>query len=147
MPERDGLDLAHGVPKVAVSTTSTRVNRTGSWKYIRPVYRDRVAPCNQGCPVGIDIEGYMNLVHEGRTREAIELLLAENPLPATTGRVCYHPCEGACNRGRYDEAIAIHAVERMLGDLALASPPAIAPKRTRSETIGVVGSGPSGLAC
>jgi len=147
MPERDGLDLAHGVPKVAVSTTSTRVNRTGSWKYIRPVYRDRVAPCNQGCLVGVDIEGYMNLVSQGRTREAIELLLAENPLPATTGRVCYHPCEGACNRGRHDEAIAIHAVERMLGDLALAAPPPVVANRTRTETVGVIGSGPSGLAC
>ena len=147
MPERDALDLAHGVPKVAVSSMSTSVNRTGSWKYIRPVYRDRVAPCNHGCPVGIDIEGYMNLVRDGRTAEAVELLLRENPLPATTGRVCYHPCETACNRARFDEAVSIHAVERMLGDLALESPPPVTARRTRAETVGVIGSGPSGLAC
>jgi 2-oxoacid:acceptor oxidoreductase delta subunit (pyruvate/2-ketoisovalerate family) len=147
VPEpRPPADIAHGVPPVAVSTTSTRVNLTGSWKYIRPVFQDGVAPCNQGCPVGIDIEGWMNLVREGRLDEARELLLRENPLPAVTGRVCYHPCEAACNRGRFDEAVSIHAVERMLGDLALdAPPPPVAPRR--AETVGIVGSGPAGLAC
>ena len=144
---RPPQDIAHGVPPVAVSITSTRVNRTGSWKYIRPIYQDRVAPCNQGCPVGIDIEGYMNLVREGCTAAAIELLLRENPLPATTGRVCYHPCETACNRAQLDEAVSIHAVERMLGDLALESVPTVAPPRTRTETVGVIGSGPAGLSC
>ncbi|MBI5709126.1 MAG: FAD-dependent oxidoreductase [Candidatus Eisenbacteria bacterium] len=145
--ERPIADTVHGVPPVAVSTTTTLVNRTGSWKYIRPVYQDKVAPCNQGCPVGIDIEGYMNLLREGRTQEAIELLLRENPLPAVTGRVCYHPCEDGCNRRGFDDAVAIHAVERVLGDLALASPlPPPAP-RTWPETVAVVGSGPAGLAC
>lgn len=139
-------DLAHGVPPVAVSSASTRLNKTGSWKYIRPLYRDRVAPCNQGCPVGIDIEGYMNLVREDRLDEAVDLLLRENPLPATTGRVCYHPCEGACNRAALDQPVAIHAVERMLGDRALERR-APATARTRAETVGVVGSGPAGLAC
>ncbi len=140
-------DLAHGVPPIAMSSMSTRLNRTGSWKYIRPVYRDRVAPCNQGCPVGIDIEGYMNLLREGRVEEARDLLLRENPLPAVTGRVCYHPCEAACNRARLDDSVAIHAVERMLGDSALESPlPAPAP-RTRVERVAIVGSGPAGLAC
>jgi NADPH-dependent glutamate synthase beta subunit-like oxidoreductase len=140
-------DIVHGVPPVAVSTTSTRANRTGSWKNIRPIYQDKVAPCNQGCPVGIDIEAHMNLVREGRLTEAVELLLRENPLPAVTGRVCPHPCESACNRAQLDEAVSIHAVERLLGDLALDAPaaPASAPRRT--ETVGVVGSGPAGLSC
>ncbi len=145
--ERPIADTVHGVPPVAVSTTSTLVNKTGSWKYIRPVYQDKVAPCNQGCPVGIDIEGYMNLLREGRTQEAIGLLLRENPLPAVTGRVCYHPCEDGCNRRGFDDAVAIHAVERVLGDLALEFPlPPPAP-RTWPETVAVVGSGPAGLAC
>ncbi len=139
-------DLAHGVPPVAVSSTSTRVNKTGSWKYIRPVYRDVVAPCNQGCPVGIDIEGYMNLLREGRVEAARDLLLRENPLPATTGRVCYHPCELACNRASFDQSVAIHAVERMLGDMALELPPST-PAQRRAETVGVIGAGPAGLAC
>lgn len=147
-PKPPGLaDLVHGAPAVAVSSTSTNVNPTGSWKYIRPLFRDRVAPCNQGCPVGIDIEGYMNLARENRIDEAIDLLLAENPLPATTGRVCYHPCETACNRKSFDHAVSIHAVERALGDRALERPlPAPVP-RTRRERVAVVGAGPSGLSC
>jgi len=140
-------DKVHGAPAVAVSSTSTRVNPTGSWKYIRPLFRDRVAPCNQGCPVGIDIEGYMNLAREGRVDEAIDLLLAENPMPATTGRVCYHPCERACNRAAWDHAVSIHGVERALGDRALERPLPAPVARTRRERVAVVGAGPAGLSC
>lgn len=136
-----------GIPSVAVSQTSTLVTRTGSWKYMRPVYHDRVAPCNQGCPVGIDIEGYMNLLREDRVDEARDLLLAENPMPAVTGRVCHHPCENACNRRLFDGAVSIHAVERMLGDLAHDGPSHVAPAAPREERVAVVGSGPAGLAC
>ena len=148
MPEPNPLtDIAHGVPPIAVTTTSTRANRTGSWKYIRPIYQDKTAPCNQGCPVGIDVEGYMNLVREGKLEEAVDLLLRENPLPGVTGRICYHPCEKACNRGEYDQAVSIHAVERALGDMALGRPLPPPVPRTRSESIGIVGSGPAGLSC
>jgi NADPH-dependent glutamate synthase beta subunit-like oxidoreductase len=140
-------DRAHGVLPLAVSTTTTLENKTGSWKYIRPIYRDRVAPCNEACPVGIDIEAYMNLLREGRVTEARDLLLRENPMPAVTGRVCYHPCENACNRRTFDQPVSIHAVERALGDLALAAPPPEPAPRTRPETVAVVGSGPAGLAC
>jgi NADPH-dependent glutamate synthase beta subunit-like oxidoreductase len=139
--------VVHGVFPIAVSTRTTLDNKTGSWKYIRPIYQDRVAPCNAGCPVGIDIEAYMNLLREGHVEEARDLLLRENPMPATTGRVCHHPCEAACNRRLFDEPVSIHAVERMMGDLALGSPlPSPAP-RTRSGSVAVVGSGPAGLAC
>ncbi len=148
MPEpRPPQDIVHGVPPVAVSSTSTRVNKTGSWKYIRPVYEDKVAPCNQGCPVGIDIEGYMDLLRQDKVQEALDLLLRENPLPATTGRVCYHPCEGSCNRQHLDEPVAIHAVERTLGDLALERPQPAPADRTRRESVGIVGAGPAGLTC
>lgn len=140
-------DRVHGAPAVAVSSTSTSVNPTGSWKYIRPLFRDRVAPCNQGCPVGIDIEGYMNLARENRIDEAIDLLLSENPMPATTGRVCYHPCETACNRATFDHAVSIHAVERALGDKALARPLPKPVARTRRERVAIVGAGPAGLSC
>ncbi len=143
----DDRDDAPRIPPISISSRTTRDNRTGSWKYIRPVYRDHVAPCNQACPVGIDIEGYMNLLREGREQEAADLLLRENPMPATTGRVCHHPCETACHRGGFDEPLAIHAVERVLGDRILAQElPAPLP-RTRRERVAVVGSGPAGLAC
>jgi NADPH-dependent glutamate synthase beta subunit-like oxidoreductase/Pyruvate/2-oxoacid:ferredoxin oxidoreductase delta subunit len=133
-------------PLISASRASTRDNRTGSWKYIRPHYRDQVAPCNARCPTGVDVEGYMNLLRQGRVAEAIDLLLRENPIPAITGRVCHHPCETVCNRGGLDEAVAVHLVERELGDQALAERAPAAP-RTRAERIAVVGSGPAGLAC
>lgn len=135
------------IPPTAVSRTSTLENHTGSWKYIRPLYQDRVAPCNAACPVGIDIEGYMNLLREDRVDEARDLLLRENPMPAITGRVCHHPCEIACNRTAFDEPVSIHAVERELGDLELEAPWPTAPRQTRTENVAVVGSGPAGLAC
>jgi 2-oxoacid:acceptor oxidoreductase delta subunit (pyruvate/2-ketoisovalerate family) len=140
-------DSGRNIPPVAISETSTLVNPTGSWKYIMPRYEDRVAPCNAGCPVGIDIEGYMYLIGQGRLQEAADLLVRENPMPAITGRVCHHPCEDSCNRASLDEAVAIHAVERRLGDMILAAPPPPAPERTRTETVAVIGSGPAGLSC
>ena len=144
MPTTSG---ARAVPPVAMSTMSTLVTHTGSWKYLRPAYHDRVAPCNARCPVGIDIEGYLNLILEGRVDEARDLLLAENPLPAVTGRVCHHPCETACNRRALDGAVAIHAVERALGDLAHERPAPVVKGAPRTERVAVVGSGPAGLAC
>lgn len=148
MPETiTTTDGARAIPEVAMSTTSTLVTRTGSWKYKRPAYHDRVAPCNAGCPVGIDIEGYLNLLCEGRVDEARDLLLAENPLPAVTGRVCHHPCENACNRRAFDGAVAIHAVERAIGDLAHQRPAPVLKGERRAERVAVVGSGPAGLAC
>jgi NADPH-dependent glutamate synthase beta subunit-like oxidoreductase len=143
---RELTQITHGVPAVAVTNKSTRVNRTGSWKYIRPIYQDKVAPCNQGCPVGIDIEATMNLMREGQVQEAADLLLRENPFPAVTGRVCYRSCERVCNRASFDQAVSIHGVERVLGDLALERPLPEPAARTRRETIGIVGAGPAGLS-
>jgi NADPH-dependent glutamate synthase beta subunit-like oxidoreductase len=139
-------DAQHGVPSIAGTAGSTLANRSGSGKAIRPVYQDMVAPCNAACPVGTDVEGAMNLLREGRVVEARDLLLRENPMPAVTGRVCDHPCQTACNRAFFDDAVNIHAVERMLGDLesGVHTP---APARTHKEKVAVVGSGPAGLAC
>jgi NADPH-dependent glutamate synthase beta subunit-like oxidoreductase len=147
MPEQRPItDIVHGVPPIAVSMGSTLANRTGSWKYVRPVYQDMVAPCNAACPVGTDVEGYMNLLREGKVAEARDLLLRENPMPAVTGRVCDHPCQTACNRAFFDDAVNIHAVERMLGDLEPEVRTPVAA-RTRKERVAIVGSGPAGLAC
>jgi NADPH-dependent glutamate synthase beta subunit-like oxidoreductase len=138
---------AHPIPAVSISSTTTQENKTGSWKTIRPLYQDRVAPCNQGCPVGIDIEAYMNLLRQGRIDDAIDLLLRENPMPATTGRVCHHPCENSCNRRSLDSAVSIRAVEKMLGDLALERSVPEPAQRGERRPVAVVGSGPAGLGC
>ena len=135
------------VTPMAVSQTSTLVSRTGSWKYIRPLYQDKLAPCVETCPVGIDIEGYLNLLREGRVEQACDLLVRENPMPAVTGRVCHHPGETACNRRSFDEGVAIHAIERQLGDLVLdAAPPKAASPPAPRGLVAVVGSGPAGPA-
>lgn len=134
-------------PPISISSTSTEVNRTGSWKYIRPVYVDRSGPCQAACPTGIDIPAYMALLRAGRTSAACAEILRHNPLPAITGRVCDHPCEASCNRAQYDGAVAVHAVERMLGDEILAQPAPPPLTVVHEEKIAVVGSGPAGLAC
>lgn len=113
----------------------------------RPIYVDLLPPCNHACPAGEQIQGWLALAQAGRYREAWELLVLDNPLPAIHGRVCYHPCEGACNRGELDAPVAIHAVERFLGDLAAHEKwplQAIAPPSGRRVLI--VGAGPSGLS-
>ena len=131
---------------ISMSTMSTEANRTGSWKYIQPSYRDKLGPCQLGCPTAVDVPGYMALLREGRIDDACDVLLLENPIPAITGRVCNHPCESECNRDGFDGAVAIHAVERMLGDHILARPLPRPIEPQHTETIAVVGSGPAGLA-
>ena len=95
---------------------------TGNWRAIRPVYRDKLPPCNNACGTNEKIQGYLDLVKRGKYLDAYALIKEDMPFPSVTGRVCYHPCEQACNRGQYDEAISIRAVERFLGDLGQALP-------------------------
>ena len=122
-------------------------NHTGTWRTERPVYRDYLPPCNQACPAGENIQGWLYIAEEGRYHEAWLSLVENNPLPAIMGRACYHPCESSCNRGRMDTAVNIHAVERFLGDLAIEKdwsfPP---PAESTGKRVLVVGSGPSGLS-
>ena len=135
-----------GAPLISVSHTSTTENKTGSWKYIRPMYRDAVAPCNQACPAGVDVQGYLNLLRQDRLDDALDLLMRENPMPAVTGRVCHHPCEAGCNRRDFDAAVAVHAIERAVGDEILSRRHPQAPERTRDERVAIVGAGPAGLS-
>lgn len=121
--------------------------RSGPVRQQRPVYVDLLPPCNVGCPAGENIQAWLALVKAGRQEEAWRQLTADNPLPAVHGRVCYHPCESACNRVELDGAVSIHGVERHLGDLAVErgwrfpAPPAPTGRRVL-----IVGSGPSGLS-
>ena len=89
-------------------------NKTGTWRYLKPRYINKTPPCNEACPAGNDIEGFMVLTREGKFREAWELIKEENPFPGVCGRVCFHPCESSCNRREYDEALSIHGIERFL---------------------------------
>lgn len=130
---------------VAISTESMRSNRTGSWRYLRPIYRPKTPPCNHACPAGEDVRGVMALVVEGKFEQALELIREDNPLPGVCGRVCYHPCERACNREEFDEALSIAALERLVADFGLKLPREGLVRR--KERIAIVGSGPAGLSC
>ncbi|MBZ5558560.1 MAG: FAD-dependent oxidoreductase [Acidobacteriia bacterium] len=118
---------------------------TGNWRAIRPVYRDKMPPCNNACGTNEKIQGYLDLVKRGKYLDAYALIKEDMPFPSVTGRVCYHPCEQACNRGKYDEAISIRAVERFLGDLGQALPKdVVKPGKPNGKKVVVVGSGPAG---
>jgi NADPH-dependent glutamate synthase beta subunit-like oxidoreductase len=118
---------------------------TGNWRAIRPVYRDKMPPCNNACGTNEKIQGYLDLVKRGKYLDAYALIKEDMPFPSVTGRVCYHPCEQACNRGQYDEAISIRAVERFLGDLGQALPrDVVKAGPPNGKKVAVVGSGPAG---
>jgi NADPH-dependent glutamate synthase beta subunit-like oxidoreductase len=118
---------------------------TGNWRSIRPVYRDKLPPCNNACGTNEKIQGYLDLVKRGKYLDAYALIKEDMPFPSVTGRVCYHPCEQACNRGQYDEAISIRAVERFLGDLGQAlAKDVVKAGKPNGKKVAVVGSGPAG---
>ena len=117
------LERESDYPPMAMSLTTTLVNKTGSWRIFRPIYDNKLPPCNAECPAREKIQGYLDLVEQKRYLEAYQLIIQDNPFPAITGRVCYHPCEGVCNRKEFDEAIGIHNVERLLGDFGTAKAP------------------------
>ena len=118
---------------------------TGNWRSIRPVYRDKLPPCNNACGTNEKIQGYLDLVKRGKYLDAYALIKEDMPFPSVTGRVCYHPCEQACNRGKYDEAISIRAVERFLGDLGQAlTRDVVKAGKPNGKKVAVVGSGPAG---
>jgi 2-oxoacid:acceptor oxidoreductase delta subunit (pyruvate/2-ketoisovalerate family) len=138
------------MPIMAATLTSTLYNKTGSWRYMRPLYADKMPPCNDACPAGEDIVGYLDLIRQGRYREGWELIMQENPFPGVCGRVCPHPCESQCNRTELGGAIAIHVQERFLADWAhergLKVIPSVSPDPS-APSVAVVGSGPAGLSC
>jgi NADPH-dependent glutamate synthase beta subunit-like oxidoreductase len=128
-------DLVHGRP------------RAGPVRKQRPVYVDLLPPCNAGCPAGENIQAWMAHCQAGEHEVAWRSLVADNPLPAIHGRVCYHPCESVCNRAELDTAVGIHSVERFLGDLALERGWRYdAPSARSGRRVLVIGAGPSGLS-
>ncbi len=119
---------------------------TGPLRRRRPEYVDLLPPCNQACPAGENIQAWLSHFQAGDYQFAWQRLIEENPMPAIHGRVCYHPCETACNRDVLDESVSIHAVERYLGDLALKEQWIIPKAEATGKRILIVGAGPSGLS-
>ncbi len=132
---------------ITLDPGSSLANKTGTWRTERPVYVDRLPPCNHACPAGEDIQGWLYQAESGNYKAAWESLVVNNPFPAVMGRVCYHNCETACNRGQLDSAVNIHAVERFLGDEAIKQGWQFnAVTEPTGKRVLIVGAGPSGLA-
>jgi NADPH-dependent glutamate synthase beta subunit-like oxidoreductase len=130
---------------VPISRLSTEDFKTGEWNRDRPFFQEKLSPCRLACPVGNHIA--LALFHASKNRfdEALGVFLQENPLPGVCGRLCYHPCQTDCNRGEFDEAINIRALERSAADLGDAQPGALTDIG-KQQAVAVVGSGPAGLA-
>ena len=132
------------LPYLPFSDKPTTNIKTGTWKYVEPVYENALPPCAHACPAGNDISFFLLTLAKGDVLGAARWLRQRNPIPATLGRVCPHPCEGPCNRAWLGGAIAVHMVERFLGDVAGDVIPAPAPET--GKKVAIVGAGPAGLA-
>ncbi len=131
---------------ITLDVGSSLLNKTGTWRTERPVYLDRLPPCNHACPAGENIQAWLDYAEEGDYEAAWRQIMEDNPLPTNMGRVCYHPCEVACNRVRLDEAVGIHAVERFLGDQGIKYGWTMPVGEPTGKHVMVVGAGPGGLS-
>jgi NADPH-dependent glutamate synthase beta subunit-like oxidoreductase len=132
---------------ITLDPGSSLANKTGSWREERPVYVHRLPPCNHACPAGENIQQWLYHAESGDYEAAWRELVKDNPLPAVMGRVCYHPCETACNRAEVDDAVGIHGVERFLGDEAIRQGWQLAlDAKPTGKRVLIVGAGPSGLS-
>ncbi len=138
---RPKLDMKK--PFVAISSESSLVFKTGSQRSVKPVFQNKVAPCRHACPIGVNIPAAFHLASRGDFDAALDIFLQDNPLPGVCGRVCYHPCEGKCNRGKYDDPINIRSFERFLADRGSVD---LTPATKSGKRVAVVGSGPAGLS-
>ncbi len=104
-------------------------------------------PCKASCPANISICGFISAISQGQYAEGIKLIKREMPFPAVCGRVCPHPCEEACNRGKVDEPIAIEYLKRFLADVDLSSDTQYLPeiKDQKHDKVAIIGAGPAGL--
>lgn len=108
--------------------------------------KSRRAPCVSACPAGINVQGYVQMVKEGKYREALEIIMDILPMPGVLGRICPHPCEEACRRSELDQPVAIRALKRLAADQVDPRTIKIACDRERPEKVAIIGSGPAGLS-
>jgi len=132
---------------ITLDVGSSLANKTGAWRTERPVYLDLLPPCNQACPAGENIQQWLYHAEGGGYETAWRQIVADNPFPAVMGRVCYRPCETACNRGQLDESVGINSVERFLGDEAIRQGWTVpVTASSTGKRVLIVGAGPAGLS-
>ncbi|HXE49502.1 MAG TPA: NAD(P)-binding protein [Ramlibacter sp.] len=135
------------LPPTTWTTGTTEVIKTGTWRASLPHYIKPPSPCHQACPVNGDIAEWIGLARAHDFHGAWQVLTRHNPFPAVAGRICHHPCEAACNRGAYDDSLAICKLERAVGDMALEQGWSFEASATqRAQHVAIVGGGPSGLS-
>lgn len=133
------------IPIVSYSDQPTTAIKTGTWKFLQPRYEDKLPPCSHACPAGNDISKIIALLAQGDLMQAGQLLRSSNPFPATLGRVCPHFCERQCNRETLGGAVAVHMLERFLGDQSLESESSPPPLPATGRRVAVIGAGPAGI--
>ncbi len=136
--------------KMVIHTDNPRIHearKTALELLLSNHYADCLAPCQQTCPAGVDVQGYIALIAMGKPNEAIRLIKETNPLPLVCGRVCVRECEVACRRNRVDERVGIDYLKRYASDIDIEDPwtPAVTP--ANGKKVAVVGGGPAGLTC
>jgi len=136
---------------VETNTVEVRQSRKASLELLLSShYADCVGPCQDACPAGVDIQGYLALAALGDFTQAIKLIKERNPLPAICGRVCTRPCEvKGCRRNLLDEPVGIDYIKRYIADLDLGRAQPFRPElpAASGKRIAIVGAGPGGLAC
>ena len=137
---------SYDLEKLPISITTTEVNLTGSWKFFKPHFSEKISPCSAACPSNINIPKYIFYLLKNDLNTAVNILRRENPFPATCGRVCPHFCQYSCNRGEYDGEIKIREIEKFLGDFAL-NIPYKKPSVKLNKKVAIIGGGPAGLSC
>lgn len=134
------------VPPIWTTGTTEGIH-TGTWRAATPRHLFAPSPCHQACPVGGEIATWIGQARNRDLQGAWQTLMRHNPFPAIAGRICHHPCESACNRAEYDEALSICRLERFIGDAALEAgwmPPP--PACEAAGRVAIVGGGPAGLS-
>jgi NADPH-dependent glutamate synthase beta subunit-like oxidoreductase len=131
---------------VPISRKTTEVFKTGTWTSVRPRFMEKISPCRAGCPAGNNIPGAAAAASRGDFDSALSAFLEESPFPGVCGRVCYHPCQTACNLSGLDGSLNIRALERASAEHGHADPKVLS-EAGHDKPVVVVGSGPAGLAC
>jgi len=135
-------------PDMVVHTRNERVaasRKTAFELLTSNHYADCVSPCMEGCPAGVDAQGYIALAAMGENRKAVDLVRQANPLPAVCGRICVRKCEAVCRREDVDAPVGINFIKRYVTDQPDAYKGNPEREPSRGKTVGIVGSGPAGL--
>jgi NADPH-dependent glutamate synthase beta subunit-like oxidoreductase/Fe-S oxidoreductase len=133
-----------------IESTNLKITDKGDTAYFMGClpFMNSVAPCSNACPAGVDVQGYVSLIAEGKFQEAIDLVREKNPFPMICARICTEPCSLACNRQKLDDPIAIRALKRFISDYELNNDlkSKIKPVEQTKEKVAIIGSGPGGLS-